>query len=183
MDTVQRIPTQPVSYDEWLAMPETMLPVDVVDGMVVVSPSPRGLHQVAVENLFGLLAAAAPAGTRAAVAPRDWVLWQVPLRVRQPDVMVVTDAQAKADRLTEAPLLAVEVLSPGSRETDLVHKPAEYAEAGLTHLWLVDPDVPEVVVRRLVDGHWVDVARAEGDQVLEVAEPFSIRLRPRDLTN
>lgn len=38
--------------------------------------------------------------------------------------------------------LAVEIISPGSRNVDLRLKPFEYAEAGIPHYWLVDLDPP-----------------------------------------
>lgn len=181
VQTLDHIPARPVTYEEWLGMGETNLPVDVVDGVVIVSPAPAGVHQTVVENVFKLLLGVCPAGTRAAVAPRDWVLWQLPLRVRQPDVMIIADDQARAPRLSEPPLLAVEVISPTSREQDLVHKPADYAEAGLQHLWLVDPALPEVVVRRWDGNEWGEVGRAAGDEVLDVSDPVAVSLRPSDL--
>lgn len=39
-------------------------------------------------------------------------------------------------------LLAVEIISSGSRNVDLRLKPFEYAEAGIPHYWLVDLDPP-----------------------------------------
>lgn len=41
--------------------------------------------------------------------------------------------------------LTVEVVSPGSRTQDRLHKPAEYAEAGIGHYWRVEIR-PELVV-------------------------------------
>lgn len=181
VDVTTRIPAGVVSFEEWLAMPESTLPVEVVDGVVVMSPAPRGVHQVVVENLLHLLRPQVPSGYRPGAAPRDWVLSEVPVRVRQPDVAVVTDAQARAERLTDPPLLVVEVISPGSHESDFVHKPREYAEAGLRHLWLVDPDTPEVVVRRWDGDAWVEVARASGSTPVKVEEPFPITVTPDDL--
>ncbi|MCA4995831.1 Uma2 family endonuclease [Tsukamurella tyrosinosolvens] len=37
-------------------------------------------------------------------------------------------------------LLAVEVLSPGTRRVDLVMMRSEYADAGIPHYWIVDLD-------------------------------------------
>ncbi|MEV4312352.1 Uma2 family endonuclease [Actinocrispum sp. NPDC049592] len=64
-----------------------------------------------------------------------------PPRVRVPDIVVVPEDPANdtvsrfnADRV----LLAVEVISPGSRVTDTATKPAEYAAAGIPHYWVID---------------------------------------------
>ncbi len=62
--------------------------------------------------------------------------------VRVPDV-VVTRVGGPEDRLAASDvLLAVEIISPGSRNVDLHLKPFEYAEAGIPHYWLVDLDPP-----------------------------------------
>lgn len=45
--------------------------------------------------------------------------------------------------------LAVEVLSPSNRTTDLVTKRVDYAAAGIPSYWLVDPEVPSVTVLEL----------------------------------
>lgn len=78
-------------------------------------------------------------------------------------------------------MLAVEVLSPGPGETDLVHKPREYAEAGLRHLWLVDPDTPQVVVRRWDGDAWLEVARTSGSTPISVEAPFVVTVTPDEL--
>jgi hypothetical protein len=42
-------------------------------------------------------------------------------------------------------------------------------------------DLPEVVVFGLRDGELAEVARASGDEMLALDEPFPISLRPADL--
>lgn len=82
------------------------------------------------------------------------------LLVRQPNVVVVTHEQADGPRLEVPPLLAVEVLSPEGFERDVVTKRSEYARAGLEHYWIVDVDVPEIVVYRAVDQELVEWSAA-----------------------
>jgi Uma2 family endonuclease len=172
----------PLAYDDYLALPEANRPCEIVDGQVIVSPSPTGRHQRAVVALLRILTEAAPAQLAVMVSPWDWVLRRSPLLVRQPDVLVVTAEQSRADRLTEAPLLAVEVVSATSRERDLVAKRAQYAEAGLPWYWLVDLEVPQILVLRNNGGRLAAVASATGEEHLAVSEPFPARLRPGDLT-
>ncbi|WP_218021114.1 Uma2 family endonuclease [Nocardia mikamii] len=59
-------------------------------------------------------------------------------------LIVVPDAGIEANPRWNANevLLAVEILSPGSRRTDRVTEFAEYAEAGIEHYWLLDLDAP-----------------------------------------
>jgi Uma2 family endonuclease len=65
-----------------------------------------------------------------------------PAIVRVPD-LVVTRVDSPETRLAVADvLLAVEVISPGSRNVDTRLKPFEYTDAGIRHYWLVDLDPP-----------------------------------------
>lgn len=120
-----------------------------------------------------------PPGYELFASSWDWVLWRVPeLLVRQPDLVVITHEQADGARLESPPLLAVEVLSPQSVERDVVTKRAECARAGLRDYWIVDLEVPETVVHRAVDGELIEVARATGDDTLEVTHPFPVAITP-----
>lgn len=181
MGASERLDAPPVSYEQWQRWPETNTPCEVVDGYAIVTPSPAGAHQLVVSRLLRVLAAGVPSTHEVLVSPADWVLRRRPLLVRQPDLVVVTAEQARAVPLTEAPLLAVEVLSPYNREVDLVTKQAQYAEAGLAWYWLVDPDLPQVAVMRNTGTVFAHVDAAVGDETLSVEEPFPARLRPSDL--
>ena len=155
---------------------------EVVDGFAVMSPSPSMRHQRAVSRLLVALVHAAPHGFDVLPAPLDWVLWEAPrLQIREPDLLVIAREDAQGPRLTRPPLLAVEVLSPGSFERDAVAKRREYAKAGLDHYWIVDPDMPQIAVYRR-SGDSLDLAaHATGTTELVLNEPINIRLRPSDL--
>jgi Uma2 family endonuclease len=171
----------PITYDEWLAWPDTNLPVEVVDGQPIMSPAPARLHQRAVSRLLQVLAEAAPAHLEVLASPLDWVLRREPLLVRQPDLVVVDADPDPPAHLVAAPLMAVEVVSPNSRERDLVHKRQEYSGAGLPWLWLVDLEVPQILVLRGDGERFATYASARGHDLLHVTEPFAVRVRPRDL--
>lgn len=100
-----------------------------------------------------------------------------PATVRAPDVVVVPTRVAEADpaRIDAADvLLAVEIVSPGTRRTDRVTKPAEYADAGITHYWLLELDpVPVLTGYLLVDGEYEVVAH--GSAELELSAPAPVR--------
>lgn len=171
----------PVTYEEYVRWPETNVPCEFVDGRAVVSPSPEVRHQRAVGNLYVLLASAAPAHLTVIPSPIDWILRKRPLLVRQPDLVVI-DADYPHPRLLTPPRMAVEVVSPTSRERDLVTKRAQYAAAGLDWYWLVDIDPPQILVLRRHDTGYEAHASAEGEELLSVDTPFPVALRPRDLT-
>jgi len=100
--------------------------------------------------------------------PFDWVRQGrtelvISGRVRVPDLMVLGDDLTKAlvgkirSTITEempAPLLVVEVVSPGkvNEDRDYRYKRSEYAARGIGEYWIIDPSRDRVTVLTLVDG-------------------------------
>lgn len=67
-------------------------------------------------------------------------------------------------------MLAVEVLSDGTRRIDPVLKFSEYAEAGIPHYWIIDLDPSTTLTAYLlVDGEYELAAEATGSVTLDVA--------------
>ena len=125
---------------------------EVVDGTLLVTPSPGGPHQIAVGLLFRALAAYCDE-TRigeALLAPFDTELEAGTLV--QPDVFVVPLEEAvrlRGERTARSLTLAVEVLSPGSEAADRREKRALYQRT-IPEYWLVDVD--ERLVQRWMTG-------------------------------
>ncbi|KAM3089897.1 Uma2 family endonuclease [Phormidesmis sp. 146-35] len=84
---------------------------------------------------------------------------------RQPDLVVHSEESLRAvlsgERLIRfgmpAPLLVVEVVSPGSPSSknyqrDYIEKPREYSARGIPELWQIDPSRSVVNVLQLVNG-------------------------------
>lgn len=102
------------------------------------------------------------------VLPFSWVRQNtteivVAGRVRSPDLMIlgaelVASLQGKSrSTITDnmpAPLLVVEVVSPGkvNEDRDYRYKRSEYAARGISEYWIVDPAKAQVTVLTLVDG-------------------------------
>ena len=70
-------------------------------------------------------------------------------------------------------ILAVEVLSPSTRRKDPFYKRSKYEDAAVPSYWIVDPEEPSITALELVDGRYVTVGEATGDQpvTLEQAVP------------
>jgi len=175
-------PTYPITLDEYLALElldewGNPLSTELVAGVVVVTPPAGGPHQTAVPELGAMLIAALPAGHRV-VAGAGWIVDPSPLATfRVPDLMVVTDRQARQTWMDAPPLLAVEVVSRRSSvERDLVAKRREYANAGCPHYWALFPDTPELIRFKLVDGAYVEVGRTSGKRRVRVTEPFAVTI-------
>ncbi|MFJ8072783.1 Uma2 family endonuclease [Streptomyces sp. NPDC096176] len=123
-------------YDSW--GDEQCSGIEIVDGMVVVSPSASKRRNRLARILANALdAAAGPewnADTDFDVRLRD-----VPLSNRRPDVTVYrADALDITPTRPEHVLLVVEVVSPGSETTDRVVKVDQYARAGIPFYWRVE---------------------------------------------
>jgi Uma2 family endonuclease len=178
--TTRALPAEPITWDEWLALGETEERYEVVDGRLQMSHSPTRRHQYAAGKLTMLLMVAAEPHGIVIVPDVDWKLWEAPrLQVRRPDIIAIP-----ADDLeTQQPDLAVEILSPGNRGTDLVDKVEEYARAGLDVYWIVEIEgTPEVIVYHRRGSQLVEVRRYRGDDELTEEVPFPVRFRPSVLT-
>lgn len=70
-----------------------------------------------------------------------------------------------------APDWACEVLSPSTARIDRGRKLRIYAEAGVGHLWLLDPLEQTLEVLRLREGAWTIVGVLTGKAAVR-AEPF-----------
>jgi Uma2 family endonuclease len=128
-----------ITEAEFLALPESMDRVELLDGEVIVPPSPSPGHQGAVKNLvYELEGWARRHGATVHVSPLDVRFG--PGRILQPDVMVFLGGLAPeaAAPLTTIPDLCVEVLSV-RRSYDRIVKREVYAEAGVREYWVVDP--------------------------------------------
>ena len=122
--------TKRLTFEEWQALPETKQKCEVVDGVLVTPPSPFGEHPWAIHVFYMALDPfLSERGMGIALtAPYDVLIRRDPLRVRQPDMLVVneelTGIARPADlaglpRIERPPLLAVEVLSPSNTPRDI----------------------------------------------------------------
>jgi Uma2 family endonuclease len=141
-----------------LALPEDGLRHELLDGVHVVTPAPRLLHQRAVLSLCDHLRTVLT-GRRDAEAftsPADVVLG--PRTLVQPDIFVVrrTPGQ-RLERWADVgiPLLAIEILSETTAARDRGAKRRIYQRAGVGEYWIVDLDA------RLIERWRPDDARPE----------------------
>jgi len=176
------VTTMPLS-GEWTAddldaLPDDGLRYELVDGVLLVSPSPTYPHQLGLSELLFVLRSAAPHDLRVLGAPLD--IRFTPTRQLQPDIVVLPRREL-TPKVLDLPLLVVEVLSPSTRATDLTLKRHVFEQAGVPSYWLLDTELPSLTVLELVAGAYVQVAAASGTEALAINRPFPVSIVPADL--
>jgi Uma2 family endonuclease len=172
-------PVQPLTRDDLDRMPDDGHRYELIDGVLLVSPSPRWQHQRALAGLYRLMYAACPRDLEVLFAPFDVVLSED--TVVEPDLLVAPRAAFSERDLPGPPLLAVEVLSPSTRRIDLMLKFARFEAAGCPSYWVVDPDTPSLIAWEMRDGAYAQVAKVAGDEVARLTAPFEVAVVPSDL--
>jgi Uma2 family endonuclease len=137
-----------IAAREWTAAEVQALPADgnryeVIDGELLVSPSPSWTHQDAVFQLALRLSEYGKANRIAhiIIAPAD-VVYDSRTMV-EPDVFAVPlvgDRKPRTWVEAERLLLAVEVLSPSTARADRTLKRRLYQRQNVPEYWIVDVD-------------------------------------------
>ena len=154
--------------------------VELVDGVIQVTPSSTVGHQDISSLLWLWLHNHAPTHLGAAQS--------VGVRLshntsRQPDALLYRAGVPSDQSMlrSEDVVLAVEIVSPGTRRIDRFAKPGEYAAAGIPFYWRIEHDPLHVYAYRIGDrvgpgGERQYELAADGADVIELSEPFEIKL-------
>lgn len=139
---------------DYFALPDTNRFVELSERELIMPPHPTETHQRVLGTLYAAMRAFVLEHKLGILrfAPLPVRLW--PGKIREPDILFVSHAHA--DRVGEQvygpPDLVVEVVSSGTRRTDHGEKFLEYARAGVSEYWLVDPDPQTIEVFELEEG-------------------------------
>ncbi|SCL64186.1 Endonuclease, Uma2 family (restriction endonuclease fold) [Micromonospora citrea] len=158
---------------------------ELLDGSLIVSPSPTRLHQSIALMLGAALQESCPADLD--------VTQGVEVRLSRtrafiPDVLVTELGAASRNPSHYRPhevMLMVEIVSEGSRSIDRVLKPALYAEADIPYFWRIETESGIVVhTHKLDPAKRVYVEQARMTDGILVPEPWEIdiplsRITPR----
>jgi len=164
---------QLLTYADLAAMPEDGLRRELLDGELLVSPSPRTRHQevswrlsLAVGNHLE-----ASGGGRAFAAPLDVIFDDH--TVLEPDLLFIADERSEIiteKNIQGVPSLVIEILSEA--RIDRVRKRDLYARFQVPEYWIVDPEADRIEVYRLGDGGYGK------PEILEPGEVLSTPLLP-----
>jgi len=162
---------------EYLALPDDGYQYELIDGVVLMSPSPDFGHPNTRAELLTLLRNYLRGrGLGVAVADTDVTLdGDV---VYRPDILFVRAANIPPGtrRLDQRPDLVVEVLSPGTQVYDLNTKRRDYQRAGIPEYWIVDYANRSIRFLRLKDGRYEDVTPSGGEFQSAAVPGFMLRI-------
>ena len=145
-----------VTADEFAAMPDPIHggKMELVRGRVVTMPPVGPDHGERATDLSTELHVFTRANDlgRVRVETGYW-LSAGPDDVRAPDVSFVGTARLATERVVngfviQPPDLAVEIMSPNDRESDVADKVDAYLAAGVLRVWVVRPEQKTVTVHR-----------------------------------
>jgi Uma2 family endonuclease len=166
----------PATYRDVLDAPENMV-AELIEGALHLHPRPASRHARASSALGAKVGGPfdfdpdGPGGW--------WIIDEPELHIGN-DVLVPDLAGWRRERMPafpDAPWFDLasdwvcEVLSPGTRRIDLTSKRRLYAEAGVPHLWLVDPIARTLEAFALRSGAWTLIAALKDDEEVRVP-PF-----------
>jgi ferredoxin len=127
-------------------------------GAIAVTGQPRSRHQLVLDTLHSALSS---------TCPRGWTVTTTPPAFRSavhaepvtPDLAVVRSPRPGVEWLGREDALvslAVEVVSPSTREADLGPKRDLYWQCGVTSYWIVDQRTGQVAVQWRRASDWFD---------------------------
>ncbi len=140
---MSRIPPRPATYADLEALPANQVG-EIIDGVLYASPRPATPHAFAATGLAAKVGG--PFGF--SDDPGGWIILIEPELHLGPQVMVPDLAGWRRTRMPQPPDTAAislppdwlcEVLSPSTMRLDRRHKLPVYAQAGVTHVWLLEP--------------------------------------------
>lgn len=146
------VTTTRVAIDDFLAMPETEPPSELIDGEIVQKPMPNEDHGTLVAELIRLI------GNYLTTSREGRVLTEVRHAERGddwvylPDINVAlgkrstpTGSRGPVERMVD---FAIEVLSPDDRTSRVLRRIDLYLRSGTRLLWIVDPENRSITVYR-----------------------------------
>jgi septum formation protein len=168
--------------EEFLAIPETMLPTELIDGFVYARGSHTISHQDALLHTTMRISDVQKQGM---TLPGPIGVHLDNLNFIEPDVSWISPERANIivdGYLHSAPDLVAEVLAPDTALRDKREKFRLYEKHGTVEYWLIDPKAEYIEVWRLTEGKFIQhgifgagetfVSAVLGDKTVEVSALF-----------
>jgi Uma2 family endonuclease len=141
------------TVEEFMALPDDGKRYELVEGVLVEMGQPGEEHGRISNNLNIALSNFVRTNNLGSVYVTTGFRL-APKTVRAPDIAFIKAENPIVrgrDAISTPPDLAVEVISPNDKWSDMVEKVHEYQAAGVSLIWLVDPYSPSVMVYHQAD--------------------------------
>jgi Uma2 family endonuclease len=148
--------------------------LELVDGVVAVSPIPVQKHSHVVVNLLTILNNHILSNDLGELH-QDVDTLLDDFNIRRPDILFYSNENLDliGEILMEGPPdLAIEVLSPGSVTIDREVKFKQYRKAGVRFYWIVDPQLKTIEGWELKNRRYVPTGRGQGNSTIALP-PFN----------
>ena len=163
------MPPRKVTYEEFLEISEeSQQRLEYIDGEIYLLASPKVEHQIILGDMHIMFHEWFKGKKcRPMLAPFDIKLKRQngERNVVQPDLMVICDLDEnrnEKDKYEGVPVLAVEIISEGTRKKDYIKKFDLYMSCGIKEYWIVNPINKEVQVFHFEDSEIIDNATFKG---------------------
>jgi Uma2 family endonuclease len=169
-------PKKRATYADVEAAPEHLV-AEIIDGELMTHPRPSPRHGATASALGALLSGPFQRGVG---GPGGWVFFVEPEIKFAHDLLVPDIAGWRRERLTAypeknyftiAPDWVCEVLSGSTEKRDRTLKMRIYGEAGVPHMWLIDPRLQILEAYELDEARWTKIGDWNSDDEVR-APPF-----------
>ncbi|MDO4616855.1 MAG: Uma2 family endonuclease [Lachnospiraceae bacterium] len=130
------------TVEDYFAIPDEYR-TELIDGYIYDMASPTRFHQLAAGEIYRQIANyifAKGGDCIPGIAPIDVQLDCDNKTMVQPDVIIVCKPEIYNEKnVFGAPDFVVEILSPSTRQKDLITKLFKYCNSGVREFWIVDP--------------------------------------------
>ncbi len=150
-------------YSDYARLPDDGNRYEVIDGELLVTPSPSPQHQRTSLRLAMMLDAYVTRQGLGVVLHEVDLLFESGQFLR-PDLLVVPESSRPGITrrgIEMAPSLVIEILSPTSAAIDRVKKPTRYGGFGIPEYWVLDGEEACAWVWRFAEGA-TEAERVEG---------------------
>jgi Uma2 family endonuclease len=184
--------TEKLTFEAYLALPETKQRYEIVDGVLIMPPAPTPAHQWFSKRIFSRLDNFVEERRLGVVlfAPVDLLIQREPLRTQQPDILYLSAERTGIRGLAELqglqfleipPDLVVEVLSPSNTRRNVESKLEDYRKMGVLECWLVSPEAETIEVLSLTAGDTTSTGIYGIDGSLQSRVLGDFALQPREV--
>jgi len=151
--------------------------LELVNGEIAVSPSPRPRHSRVDRQLTAILVAHVNRNELGEIlGDTDTIFGE--FDVRRPDIIFFSSERVHLIREDDAidgpPDLCIEIVSPRSRKIDREDKFKQYAESRVKFYWIIDPLMRTAESYKLVGKAYKLARRGSGNDLVRFAPFFDL---------